>query len=568
METYSLGVNMPVFRMRQLGGVGVVTDLPSFDLPPNAWTKALNVRFFGNKIQKMGGNIGVVTQNMPDVTPISICQRPNTKSIIYGTNNKIYRTEGNFHYDCTRLNVTVPVPYTATPKLNWYYTWLSNSVIMNNVNDVPQGLVPGSNFFIDLPNWGFASTAHTTLKYWRTPRIRTFKDYLICLGMYEGADSVNNTWYPQRIRWSDVSFIDNLPSNWHEDDPNSDGGFVDLSNAIGTVVDGVAMADKFIIYTDRETYMMDYVGGDFIFNFRKIFSDAGILAPECAVEFEGQHFVISQDDIFVHNGSTRQSCASGRIKDYLLNEISSTNPQATKVFAYPKRKEIWIQYVSPGSSSDNDDPIDPDSYACDKVAVWNYESDTWSFYEIAKSFDINICTNTNDTDKNWSDYWNESSDEWDNAVQEAEVWNTQSQTFKRQILMSASKDKKVYALDVGNYFNYKMNNISYKRPMYSIIERRAIDFDESVEDISRHKMITKLTPQISGYGTLKFEIGGSNYPDDAPIYEEQMLYKLGEDDRVDCFVNYRYPSIKITDSSISDWNLTSIDVTFLLEGTR
>lgn len=553
---------MPIFRMRQLGGVGVVTDLPSFDLPQNAWTKCLNVRFFGNKVQKIGGNRKVLTSGSPDEVFLSICPRPNSEQVVYGTPTSLYLVDGITHLKASKLVEELPYKYTATPERNWFYTYMSNSVIMNTYYETPQGLIPGSETFIDIPGWGSPNMDNSVNVNWKTPIIRSYKDYLIALGMQE-----NNVDYPQRVRWSDISFVNSLPTNWHQDNPNTDGGFVDLSNAVGKIVDGVAMMDKFIVYTDQETFIMDYVGGDFIFSFRKLFNDAGLLAPECACEFEGKHFVISQDDIFIHNGSTRTPIASGRVKDYLISEISSTNPLATKVFTHPKRKEIWVQYVSNGSG-DILDTVDPNSFACNKVAIWNYEFDTWTFSEISNSFDINLIKSPETDTRIWDTYDTIGEDEWDSTFQDLAQWDSIKQTFKNQTLISASRDKSLYLLDVGNTFTYKSGSTEYTRPMTSILERKSIDFDEVVEDITRYKMITKISPQMSGTGTLTFHVGGANNPEVDPILDESQQFVLGEDVKVDCFVNHRYPAIKIVDTSAGIWDLTSIDVTFLQEGTR
>ena len=125
------------------------------------------------------------------------------------------------------------------------------------------------------------------------------------MGMWE-----NGVEFPQRVRWSDVAMVGSLPSNWYENDQTKDGGFNDLTDSLSHIIDGRPLRDSFVVYTNRDTFIMDYVGGTMVFNFRKIFSDSGMLAPNCCVEFEGQHFVISEDDIFVHNGSTRRSVAT------------------------------------------------------------------------------------------------------------------------------------------------------------------------------------------------------------------------------------------------------------------
>lgn len=587
---------MPIYRMRSLGSKGVVKDLPPFDLPPDVWSDASNVRFFGGRVTKFGGNVPALKETKPEgITPLSIVQRSNKEELIYGTFDSIYRVYGGIHENIGALidpdNVDAGhVQYEASPDTTWYYTTLSNSMIMCNELTDPQGLRPTDDYFSTIPGWGrpFKPESYDeqgkpvynyTKKNWKTPRMRSYKNYLIAMGMIEGG-----TEYPQRVRWSDISYVNDLPTNWHEDDPNTDGGFNDLTDSIGMIVDGCPLRDSFIIYTDRDTFIMDYVGGDYIFNWRKLFSDSGILAPECVVEFEGQHFVVSESDIFVHNGSNRKSVVTGRLKDYLIDEIASVNPFATKVFAFEPKKEIWVCYAGPGSSLS---PVvggtaKQRSWSCNKAAVWNWEYDTWTFYDIPHCYDINLgLPQTLDT-RHWDQYCGTEAttehdsiipegctDVWDGDSHKEELWEEFGKTFKKQLIYVPSAYGGFYILDEGDTFHYHNENGELmKRPMVSSLERRSLDFDDQEGEINRHKFIKAIYPQFTGKGSVRFYTGGSNDPESPPEWDGSTLFIIGEDTKVDCFTNYRYIAIKLLDTNEGDWSFTGMDIQYFMEGTR
>lgn len=588
---------MPVYRMRGLGSKGVIKDMPPFELPPDCWSDASNVRFFGGRVSKMGGNVPSLTEYHPaGAIPLAIVQRSNQEELVYGTPDSLYNIYGGLHNKISALkkdSAGLPiegdyVTYNAAPESTWYYTTLSNSMIFCNELDDPQGLRPIDNNFDVIPGWGrpFKPKSYDDkgnpvydykVKSWKSPRLRTFKNYLIAMGMIEGS-----TEYPQRIRWSDVSYVNDLPTNWHEDDPNTDGGFNDLTNSIGEIIDGVPLRDSFVVYTDRDTFLMDYVGGDYIFNFRKLFSDSGILAPECAIEFEGQHFVVSESDIFVHNGSNRKSIVTGRVKDFLIDEISSSNPSATKVFALEPKKEIWITYVSPGSSLPLTATDRKRSWACNKAAVWNWEYDTWSFYEIPATYDINLgLPQTIDT-RRWDLYCGVEAtadhdsiipegceDVWDGAPHAHELWEEFGKTFKKQLIYAASSFGKFYTLDEGDNFYYQDGNgVDQERPMVSSVERRSLDFDDQEGEINRHKFLKAIFPQFTGVGSVRFFVGGSNDPESFPTWDDSHEFIIGEDFKIDCFSNYRYPAIKVIDTNLGRWSFTGMDIQYIMEGTR
>lgn len=311
---------------------------------------------------------------------------------------------------------------------------------------------------------------------------------------------------------------------------------------------------------------MEYVGGLLIFQFKKLFSDAGILAPECAVEFEGKHFVITQDDIFVHNGSTRQPIASARTKKFLIEEISSTNPLATKVFAYTPAKEIWVTYVGNGQT----DPDNPDlSWTCNKCAVWNWEWDTWTFFDIPPSYDVNMAPPPDLTTPEWADM-TDPEDYWDSAKWQSYQWSTLGKDFVKNVPYIASPDGCLYTLDIGKEqlkFVKSTQTVS-KQPVIAELLRTHLDMDEMVENIRMCKFIKTITPQFRGTGQINCYIGGSDNPTEEPTWDNYQLFDIETDIKIDGYSNNRYPAIKFVDLSEGEWSFQGYDIDFVVEGNR
>ncbi|MGL5012699.1 MAG: hypothetical protein ACRC6V_00195 [Bacteroidales bacterium] len=629
---------MPIMKVRGIGSKGVVKDLPPFDLPPEVWNDAKNVRFVANRVEKMGGYMPVLMDGMPAEAPLAITSRNNTQDQVYGTSNGLYLIQGRQHIDVSKKldnpaykppkipnpnfdntkpedPVTNPkeienpaydpdIPkqlsfeYSASPDSTWYYTTLSNAIVMNTPLNNPQGLVPYKSDFDEIPGWGYPDKdkrpgdSGAIQVDWKAGRIRSFRNYLVALGMVEGGVDLT-----QRVRWSNVAYVNELPPDWIENDESRDGGFNDMTDANGRIVDGMPLRDSFVIYTDQETYLMEYVGGILIFNFKKLFSDSGILAPECAVEFEQKHFVISKDDIFVHNGSSKQPVASGRVKKFLIEEISSVNPLATKVFAYTPRKEIWISYVGPGQTSELvRDPVtglpvpkNPDiQWTCNKCAVWNWEWDTWTFYEIPLSFDINMAAPPDLTTPEWEDLDGDVSkpaeeqpdalDWWDSPKWEFEQWSELGKDFIRRIPYVASPDKCLYTVDAGEHQikwietfdeeGHLTGHIEKKSPVIAELVRTHLDMDEMVENTRSHKFIRHITPQFRGRGNVHCFVGGSRTATEEPDWDNWQIFDIEEDVKVDCFSNNRYPAFKFVDLGLGDWSLQGFDIDFVVEGNR
>lgn len=623
---------MPIFRMRGQGERGVINDIPSYDLPPNAWSSGLNVRFEAGRVQKIGGweptvltawpytktGTGAATVTAPR-EPLACTPKPSysgsTEGLLYGTPTAIYLAEGITHTNVSKVitpasgtegqpGYVPPVlkdDYRARNDNRWEYTTLSNAVVFVNNEDDPQGIRPRDDHFIDLPGWGLpkqedwtVTTYPPTLKTgtgfpkhkvdWKTSTIRAYKNHLVCLGMNEGG--IN---YDQRIRWSDISYLNDLPTNWIEDWQSSDAGFNDLTDSFGTIIDGRQLRDSLIIYTNRDTFAMDYVGGDIVFNFRKLFPDSGILSKNCVVEFEQGHFVISEEDIFVHDGSTRRPVASSRVKDYLLKDITSVNYRATFLNVDTHHNEIWICYVSKdGASGAVTSGGESADWACNKAAIWNWKYDTWTYAELPRIHDVAMHIPPDTDKRQWLQYDGNDNgtavdDSWKSALHAAEHWSNASNTFTNRRFLAASADKCFYILDQGYYnstvtwangsgetagkTNPPKETVTQK-PMVSELVRTGIDFDEQEVDISYNKCWRAIYPQMGGVGKVTFQVGGANDPWSAPSWDSTQEFIIGQDFRVDCWSNYKYNAIRIQDADEGAWNFTGYDIDYFREGNR
>lgn len=575
---------MPVMRMRNLGSVGVVTDLPPYELPPHAWTDALNVRFQGTKISSIGGNIPTLKAGMPsDTTPLSITgygfdEKGIGTSWVYGTKNTLYKADLTGHknvskrVDGTQDSKRSPYIYNVG-KGTWYYTTISNALVMTTKKEVPQGITPSLEFFNDLPNWGKTFITYDketgvesgfTQEYWRAEKIRTYKNFLIALNMKEGSSSISAKDYSQRVRWSNITDIDQLPVDWDHASTSGSAGFNDLTNAKGIIVDGVPLRDMFIIYTSNDVFNMQYIGGNNIFRFTKMFNNSGLLAPECAVEYEGNHFVVSPDDIYVHNGSTKRSVVTGRIKDRLIQEITSVNADATKVFANAPKKEMWITYVSEGSRES--------SNFCNKAAIWNWEYNTWTFHDLPAVTDVNMVNIPSEDLKVWSDFTDRTKDTWKSSEQNATPWFEAKGNFLNQSLLAASNHGRFYLLDQGDLFHSKANDLpdgaETVQPLVKRVERALIDFDELEIDPWQNKRIRRIYPQFKGKNFIEISVDGNHDPYLLPSYSQSQTFDMKKDIKSDFRVNDKYISIKFEDHNAGSWDFAGYDIDFILGGRR
>lgn len=491
-------------------------------------------------------------------------------------------------------NVTVTVTvydtrqddYLATPDRTWYHTVISNCVVATTFRNKPQVKEFDAQYFDDLPGWGDQTEVDADGNIsienydWKCERVRAFNNRLFALNMRETTASGVTVHYPLRLRWSNFAEENKAPFLWDDfadlRDPDTDNnvegtlqalrngyaGYIDLADSNGNLIDMLPLKDYLFVYTEFETYVGTPTMNAYQpLTFKKLFNDSGILAPECVTEVEGSHFVVTQNDIILHNGATKKSIASNRVKKKIIQEVSQINPLATKVHLHSDKKEVWITYVAPGS--------DKESWYCNKAAIWNYEFDTWSFCEIPYSYDIAL---VDPPVLEKSATWDDLSDvTWDSEFAAKTPWQKDSNNFHKRITIVASAAKGFFEVDVGalnHIWSPDNEDIVREVPLEMKVERYGIDFDNATDEWNQ-KHITCFRPQVNGQGTLDFVAGGTQYTNEKGHYHSKKSFEVGVDRKVNVRLNHPYLYYEIYDSDVdSNASVNSIIIEYVVGGRR
>lgn len=511
--------------VKGLSQYGVITDVPPFETPANAWTQVLNCSFNNGGISKSGIRLSVLNDSASTVNKIYT----KDSRIYYGTENKIYLTNGISNIDVSRTSSA----YVSD--IEWFATELSNVIIFTNESNVPQMLRPIDTTFKDLTAWGIEGGT----KSWRTKKIRSYKNFLIAIGMQE-----DGTDYPQRIRWSDIALPNEVPPSWDATDTTKSAGFNDLSEAKGELVDAVQMGEYLVLYTTKEVYLMSYVGGNDIFTFRKLFDELSILSPECAVQVNGGHFVMTASDIVLHNGSTWQSIIENKIKDVLYQAIISTNKSKIKVQNYPAKQEVWVLY-----------PSSINSYL-DRAAIYSINTGTWTYRELPNVTAISYGQIPTDDDLIY-DSQTYTFDGGDPKTLDS--FNGIGQDFVRNSLFVSTYENKWWAVDEGSTGTVNL-------PCTAI--KQNLDFDDYGIEATSHKMIRSIYPQIQGTGKIYISVGVAENPYDSPAWSNSVEFDIQKDRKADFRVSGRYLSIRFQSFDQDFWTLTSYGIDVIQRGKR
>ena len=536
---------MPNLPIRNLGSVGVITDIDPFNLPLNAFTRAKNVRFDQGNIRRSPGFRDVST--LTGFTPVFI-------QGVYNANGYDTVTLVSNDFDIYSFsNGAVTLNYISASSVSLAQvtaTSLANVQYLNREDTTPLYKTPSMNSYAPLVNW---PTGYTCAS------LKSFGDFLIALNTQEGGSV-----FPTRVRFSDIALANTAPSSWDETNTTKSAGFNDLAQMTTPIIDGATLGSNFLIYSSDQVWLMEFVGGTFIFNFRKLFNDYGIINQNCVVEVEGKHYVFDQDDIYITDGVTVQSIVDGRVKNYIYSGMDTGAFDRCFVQFDQSREEIYFCYKS------SDDMADfTNGNGCNRAAVYNYRSNTWSFLDLP-----NVYAGTSANISTVATYAS-------TGLTYATVGGTyasQDAGFDRHILMLGQlstadglTNHKIYGLDGIN------ENTALTSPLNTVatkdikLERVGIDLDELQLPLTGYKHIIKMTPQFSTIAsdkTFKVTMGAADLASDVPVYDLTYSFDTATEYKIDSRSAGRYLSYKIETSGIKDFTVSGFDFDVLATGRR
>ena len=534
---------MPNLPIRGLGSVGVITDVDPFNLPIPAFTRAKNVRFTEGKVTRgpvfraVSGTLSFVPAYAYGITALTgydtVLVVDDTFDIHEFSNGTLTQ-----RYESSLTSSILKV--TATT--------LADVEYVNRPDSAPVARVPSASGFTTLANWpsGYRATA-----------LRSFGDFLLALGTVEAGNAA----FPNRVRFSDPVLANSVPATWDETDLTKSAGFNDLVQMKTPIMDGATLGPNFLVYSQDQVWMIEFVGGTFIFNFRKLFDDCGVISQNCIAEVEGRHYVFDRDDIYTTDGNTRQSICDGRVRDYIFGGLDNSKPELCFVLHNTDLEEIYFCY-----HTGDDMAVYADGDACNRAAVYNYKENTWTFQDLP-----NVVSGSQANVNSVFSYA-DATQTYDNI---GGSYHDQESPFDQHPLMVSKittgvSAAKIYGLDLVDTGSLAQAvDVTVSQPF--LLERVGLDLDEMGISLAGYKVISKVFPQISTTntdGAFNFTFGAANTPNATPNYSSSTPFDALTGYKVDTRMSGRYLSYKLTSDTLKDFAFSGMDVEVAVTGRR
>lgn len=508
---------------------GVIRDVEDYLLPPNAWTDARNVRFRDRGLLRMGGSKAVL--DPPSVAPywaLHVSNEAKASHWIYAGLTDVFTFTSGSHFEITRVSGD----YVATADRLWNGGLLHGIPILNNGVDVPQVWLPVSSGqkLVDLTSWPTTDRART---------LRPFKNFLFALDM-----TVSGSRFPHRLKISHPADPGSVPSSWDETDPTKDVTQRDIGDDESDgLLDAVPLGGIVVLYKERSTHYAQFIGGTQKWKTDKLFEQSGLLADHCAVAFaEGRaHFVMTGEDLIVHNGQTRTSIIDKKLRRWLLANIDTTNWHRSFSVSYTEENECWFCFPLSGSSFAN------------LALVYNTLDGSVTFREIDQASFIAPGLIPQET----SDTWDADAGAWD---ADTTSWDTLAHApFVRRLLQCKPVGTKLLHLETTEQFAGVNFNAFVERTGLDVI---GLDRSgRSIRDRRSRRLIRGVWLYASG-APFTVQIQTQEDVDGPTVWSMPQTFTPGVDEKVDFGLHSRLWGIRFSmaNAALTEIQSYAVDV--------
>lgn len=513
---------MTIFKINDLGEVGVVRDLPAHELKLNAITSALNVRFRLRSAQRITGDLQVF--DAPTVTPyhVSLYNSGSSRFLIHAGLAAVFADD----QEGARTDITGPA-LTGTTIDRWSCSSLNGVFIANNGIDQPMywGGDIGTNL-ATLTAWDSS---------WRCKALRPFKNYLVGLNWDKGGTN-----YPHMVKWSSAADPGAVPASWDETNPANDAGEIDLAETADYLVDALQLGESLMVYKSTSIYAMSYIGGQYIFQFQRLGGEFGMLAPGCGCVIPGGNVVLSAGDVVLVDAEGVRSIIDGAMKEWLFDAMDSTHYAKSFVVSNPAKKEVWICFPEQGSD------------VCTKALIWNWVERVFSIRALSNV--THGCSGQFEPQLANAAAWDTDSDAWEDDIT---LWSGAEFLKSSNSLILVNSSPAITVADSGVTFN----TVGYPASM----ERTGLSFDNP--DVM--KLLRSISPRITGESgrTVYVQFGGAMDAYSTVTWSDAVPYVIGTSYKINSFASGRFLAYRIYSTDSFDWAVRSIDLDVVTMGS-
>ncbi len=219
--------------------------------------------------------------------------------------------------------------------------------------------------------------------------VRAFGAFLVAGNLVERDSVTNGNPIVRRltgvVRSSDVAQPGAIPNNWNPFAAGVSTADEFVIADTGTVQDMVALQGNLYLYTNTSISVMRPTGNATVpLAVQPVTDQYGALTTDAVLEYDGKHFVIGSDDIYLFGGhpGSIQSISDQKVRRTFFTTVNPINENTRNLFTlrYAARDEIWVCFPTVNSTRGE----------CNEAYIWNYRNGTWTIRTLNSVISGNI----------------------------------------------------------------------------------------------------------------------------------------------------------------------------------
>jgi len=361
--------------------------------------------------------------------------------------------------------------------------------------------------------------------------IRSHKEFLFALNLSEGGTTLSSTY-----RWSHPADVNGLPYTWDETDLASIAGKASIGGDMGALVDGKTLRDAFVLYSERGINILNYVGGEFVWQRQVLTSNHGLLAKNCLAEANGVHYFLSDGDILSNDGNSIQSILNKQLKTRLTTNIDSTYYANSFALTNPITKEIWFCVPEVGNTLPN------------IAFIFNYVDGTTSIRNIPNTttglaFGVNLAVPL---------LWSNTSETWDTS---SRVWTYDpTSVFSKTVVSTNNVNSAIVSLELDD--NTTVQNTLLERLSFALEGQEVVTTTQSVY------------PHLTSNESVSIQLGSQDFVGGAVRWKPEVLFNPKTMRKVDIRTTGKLLSWRIKSTGLLPFTLSGLDIEYVINGVR
>lgn len=496
---------------------GFISDTPAHEAGPDFYSLARNVHFRDGFPERILGSREAYTTAIAAASPAQLLHALNAEVsdtnywLLFEADGTAWAIEGSnaAQIDNSLLQATTN-PFEHSSAL------LNGLPIYSNGSDEPVYWAGGN--LVTLPDW----TATETCQF-----IAVFKFHIFALNISGPGGTFTNL-----LKWSSAAEPGTVPNSWTPAADN-DAGDVELADSPGALLCAYPLRDSLLIYKRSSMYQAQYVGGNSVFSFRKVQSASGALTSRSVCDVNGQHFVVSDGDILLTDGTNRRSVGESRVKDWLFGQLDQDNFRNLFCTYNRGRDEVLIGFPETGNQF------------CTLALVYDVNQDSFGVRELDSLAAAPVGFVNDEVESNtWAD---RGSDTWAGA---ADVWGSSTIAAARDSIVHVTADSLVQQ-DTNDTVSEAAS-----------LGKHSMHFGEP----ERIKFIRKVHVKAQeNFGTLLVRVGGQMTSNGPTTWSNEVALTSPEQ-VVNVSAVGRYISLEVRSTGNDVWKVTSFDLEGELRG--